>query len=95
MSKKTSMILINSNDNVAVASDDLQVGACVSLPNGDLLTLVTDVPRGHKVALIDMTEGQEIIKYGEVIGWAKKSFPRGTWVHTHNMGGAREGGKDD
>jgi len=42
------MILINSNDNVAVASDDLQVGACVSLPNGDLLTLVTDVPRGIK-----------------------------------------------
>ncbi len=90
MSKKTSIIVINPRDNVAVATEDLRQGDTIALPHNETLKLITDVPRGHKIALEDLRKGSEIIKYGEVIGRAKEAIRRGEWVHTHNMGDARE-----
>ncbi len=41
--------------------------------------------RGHKTALCDIKEGQEIIKYGYPIGRALRDIKRGEHVHTHNI----------
>lgn len=35
---------------------------------------------GHKVALLDIPANGEIIRYGEVIGYAVRAIPRGSWI---------------
>ena len=44
-----------------------------------------DTPIGHKVALADLADGQDVIKYGEVVGRMVAPASRGDHVHTHNM----------
>ncbi len=44
-----------------------------------------DIPIGHKVALADLADGQDVIKYGEVVGRMVAFARRGDHVHTHNM----------
>ena len=49
------------------------------------LTSKADVPIGHKVALVELKEGDTVIKYGEDIGKMVGSAEKGGHVHTHNM----------
>lgn len=77
MAKQT--IKINGLDNVAVALTDLKAG---DVHEG--VTLVGDIPKGHKFALKDIAEGEMIIKYGNPIACAKCPIPAGAHVHTHN-----------
>ena len=73
-------IKINPKDNVAVALCDLPKGAnCLGV------TLLQDVTKGHKFALVDITKGQNVIKYGAPIGSATADIATGAHVHTHNM----------
>ena len=50
-----------------------------------LLVPEGDIPAGHKAALRDIAEGEPIIKYGNVIGYAKAAIAKGEWVHVHNV----------
>ncbi len=43
------------------------------------------IPAGHKFALKDISKGEFIIKYGEIIGRAKVDIKKGEWVHTQNV----------
>ena len=81
-----SLLVINEKDNVAVALLDLRSGDILKLPVGRELTTTKDIPYGHKVALVDIPEGESVIKYGETIGLTTRDIVRGEWVHTHNMG---------
>ena len=49
------------------------------------VTAAHDIPIGHKVALADLTSGQDVTKYGETVGRMVASAARGDHVHTHNM----------
>lgn len=69
-------IRIHPKDNVAVALTDLTIGEEGAR---DL------IPRGHKIALRDIPEGDPITKYGCTIGYAKSAIWTGQWVHTHNV----------
>ena len=75
---------INSADNVAVALEPLSSGIMLSLPEGNV-TVREDIPAGHKIALSDIAEGENIIKYGFPIGHALKPIPRGAHVHIQNL----------
>ena len=44
-----------------------------------------DTPIGHKVALADLQDGQDVTKYGETVGRMVAGAVRGDHVHTHNM----------
>jgi altronate hydrolase len=68
-------IKINPADNVAVALTDLQKGEAV-----EGITLLTDVPRGHKVVLRDLRAGDNVIKYGYPIGHVTRDAAAGTMV---------------
>ena len=72
-------IKIKEIDNVAIVVNDN------GLPKGtvfsDGLELIENVPQGHKVALNDIDLGQEIIRYGEVIGYAKVDIKKGGWIN--------------
>ena len=68
-------IKINPADNVAVALTDLQKGEAV-----EGVTLLTDIPRGHKVLLRDLKAGDNVIKYGYPIGHVTRDAVAGTLV---------------
>ena len=42
------------------------------------------IPLGHKVALRDIADGADVIKYGETIGRADADIPAGSHLHVHN-----------
>ena len=44
-----------------------------------------DIPIGHKVALVTLSEGDTIIKYGEDIGKMVAGADKGGHVHVHNL----------
>lgn len=43
------------------------------------------LPLGHKIALTDIRQGDNIKKYGAVIGKASKDIAVGEYVHIHNV----------
>ncbi len=77
------LIQINPSDNVAVALTDITSGETVALDN-ITITASENIARGHKIALNNISNGSDIIKYGNVIAHAKKDISIGSWVHTHN-----------
>ena len=76
---------INAVDNVAVAiADDLKAGEVVEI-DGQAITLLEDITRGHKFALRDIAQGENVIKYGYPIGHATEEVKQGGWIHSHNL----------
>jgi galactarate dehydratase len=72
-------IQINQRDNVAIVVDPGGLKCGALLDNG--IRLISDVPQGHKAALVHLAAGEPIIRYGEVIGYATADIARGQWVH--------------
>ncbi len=80
----TLAVHVNGRDNVATVTEDCAPGT--EIPVGEtVLTAATPVPRGHKIALKDFAPGEDIVKYGVVIGRAAGPIARGAHVHTHNV----------
>ena len=71
-------IKVHQTDNVAIIVNDRGLKAGTRFPDG--LTLIEHIPQGHKVALVDIPVGGEIIRYGEVIGYAVRDIPQGSWI---------------
>lgn len=71
---------IHPADNVAVALLPLSKGSTV-----ENVVLQTDVPAGHKIALVPIAQGQPVIKYGYAIGHATRDIAPGEHLHTHNV----------
>lgn len=80
-----SFIRIHPKDSVAVALSPLKEGVLIELEDGTQVTLIEDIPQGHKFALKDIEAGASIIKYGNSIGIATTPIKAGAWIHTHNM----------
>ena len=74
------IILINENDNVVVALHPLKKGMEV---NG--IVLLEDIEQGHKLAIRDIKENEDVIKYGSPIGHATRDIKKGEHVHIHNL----------
>lgn len=75
---------IHEKDNVAVAVTPVSKGETVTVGN-TTLTVLDDIPAGHKLAVVPIAKGQDVVKYGFPIGTAKEDIPAGAWVHTHNV----------
>lgn len=83
-----SAMVINSDDNVAIALENLPMNKEVLLEIGDrVLTITTkeSIPFGHKLAIKDIAKGAPVIKYGETIGLATTAIGLGEHVHIHNI----------
>ena len=81
-------LLLNPADNVAVALANLDAGA--STPNGPIVS--KRVPRGHKFAVKPIAAGEAVVKFGQIIGFAKQAIGPGEWVHEHNCNVGEEHG---
>ena len=80
---------IKPGDNTATALNDIEAGETISLvsksgPVGEM-TASQAVPFGHKLAVVDVKNGEKILKYGEVIGLATRPIGKGEYIHTHNV----------
>ncbi|MBJ3815355.1 altronate dehydratase [Shimwellia pseudoproteus] len=77
-------IKIHSLDNVAVALEDIDQGTTLNV-EGDNVTLLAAVARGHKFALRPLARGENVIKYGLPIGHTLAEVQPGDHLHSHNM----------
>ncbi len=77
-------IKIHSDDMVAVALKPLAKDSVLDV-EGVSVTLLEDIPQGHKFALTDIPAGANVIKYGCSIGVTKEAVSAGSWVHVHNV----------
>ena len=77
-------IVLNPADNVATARCTLKKGLKV-LVSGSSIVLRQIIPGGHKMSLSSIKRGERLIKYGQIIGFAKTDITVGDWVHSHNV----------
>ena len=85
------LLVHDRKDNVGVvvvegvaAGDDLL--AVITEDNSVFrIAALDDVPIGHKIALLDLEEGDTAIKYGQDIGRMIGTARRGGHVHVHNL----------
>ncbi len=86
-------LIHNEGDDVAVAVQDVEPGegAAVYMDSDRAVTVraTEAIPLGHKVALVDLGEGDDVIEYGVRIGVTRQPIQSGQLVHVHNIRSAR------
>lgn len=83
-SKDALTITLNPADNVAIARSALLPRTVLTSPHENV-TVRRMIPPGHKIAIRQIAKGQEIIRYGQVIGHASADIAAGDHVHNHNV----------
>jgi altronate hydrolase len=85
MSRNDKALRLHSGDNVAVALATLPAG---TVPYENAPVLTADIPVAHKIATVDIANGEAIRKFGQVIGIASEDIKAGSHVHVHNVSAA-------
>ena len=87
-SKMKKAIVIDLKDNVATLLADVDANDVVQVIMGDKMTETKaqdGIQFGHKLAMKTINKGQNVVKYGEVIGQATQDIGEGQHVHVHNV----------
>lgn len=71
---------INPADDVVVALTQIAKGSAI-----EGVTLLDDIPAGHKVAMRAIAKGAAVLKYGSPFGQATAAIAAGEHVHLHNV----------
>lgn len=85
-------IILHPTDNTAVAVTDLPEGKELDLKAGSELRhvkLVEPITYQHKFCVAPIKKGEQVLKYGQVIGEAIADIRAGEHIHIHNMVGLR------
>jgi galactarate dehydratase len=77
------IIRMHAEDNVAIVANDFGLAAGARLPCG--IVLRENVPQGHKVALVDIAQGEVVRRYNVVIGHALRDLPAGSWINEERL----------
>lgn len=91
------LLLLDPTDNCLVACTAIARGTVVRIDN-IAVTIPQDISLGHKVARRPMQAGDEVLRYGAVIGTVTADVATGEHLHLHNLKSAylptytREGG---
>ncbi|ARP81924.1 hypothetical protein CAL12_14605 [Bordetella genomosp. 8] len=88
MSADAKIWVVHRDDNVGtvvgadvLAAASVQLAGCVQ----GMVDVAEPVPYGHKIALRALDAGQEIVKYGVVVGRLSEAVAAGHHVHVHNL----------
>ncbi|HXA68406.1 MAG TPA: altronate dehydratase family protein [Bryobacteraceae bacterium] len=81
---ENAVIHLNGADNIAIARVPLSPGQELRV-SGRFITVEDPVPAGHKVAIASIGAGENVFRYGQVIGRARLRIEPGRHVHTHNI----------
>jgi altronate dehydratase small subunit len=85
-------LYLSKKDNVAVALSEIPEQSEVKIEIDGLdiqVKILESIRFGHKFAVKAIPPGEDIIKYGEVIGAATVPIEAGEHVHVHNLEGKR------
>ncbi len=80
-------VLLRGDDNVAVAARPIPKGFAHGGGRADDWSVREPIAAGatRSLALVDIAVGEPVRKYGQIIGFASKAIPGGSWVHVHNL----------
>ena len=81
---ENAVIRLHEDDNIAIARAQLATRQHLKV-NGLEITVKDPVPAGHKVALKSISEGEQVLRYGQMIGLASTNIEAGQHVHIHNL----------
>lgn len=90
MSELMKVVHVNEKDSAVIALQPIAKGDSVTLPNGEVITALEDIPASHKIAIVNIKKGEHIIKYGESIGVAAEDLAVGRWIHAHVLVGSQD-----
>ncbi len=87
-------LIHNKGDDVGVATEDIGRGEQVTgvyMDSEETITLSvrSDIPLGHKIAVNDIPKGGAVTEYRVKIGLARAAIAAGDYVHVHNIRSAR------
>lgn len=89
---KLQAIVMKAKDNVCTVIEviipEMEVGMEIG---GEIIRVQATeaIPVGHKLAIRGIHQGENIIKYGEIIGRATQTIQMGQHVHVHNLESCR------
>ncbi|MFO0851437.1 MAG: altronate dehydratase family protein [Gemmataceae bacterium] len=75
---------LRPQDNIAVAARPVPAGTTLQTDRGEV-TVPAAVRMGHKFALSAIKEGDAVLKFGQVIGFASQRIEPGEHVHVQNV----------
>jgi len=87
----TDIIIHDEKDNVGVVVIEKitpnQNCNCWIMENDKSVQIqsINEITLGHKIAMVDLDEGDTILKYGHDIGKVVNSIKKGEHVHVHNV----------
>ncbi|MBT2605714.1 altronate dehydratase [Bacillus sp. ISL-53] len=88
-------VQLHSNDDVVISLEGIQKGQSLQIQTKDrgmiLIKANDDIPKGHKMLVKPVKQGEDVIKFGYSIGKAKEDISIGDWVHTHNLASGLHG----
>ena len=89
------IVVLNRADNVATSLVSLEAQSRIEVElnwERQAITVLDSIPFGHKLAIRNLAPGDDVLKYGEVIGRASEAIEPGQWVHVHNVESVRARG---
>lgn len=86
-------IRVHERDTVAVALRPLEAGETITV-DGMAVTLASDIPAHHKLALTAHEAGEPITRFGETFATASARIETGAHVHSHNAASTLSGRGD-
>lgn len=81
-------ILIDPADSVATVLTHVEAGEIVEYVSREETLRVEagmPIPQYHKIAVRPVAQGENVVKYGEIIGKARRPIRPGDHVHTDNL----------
>lgn len=83
-------VRIRPYDSVVTVTEPIAKGGSVFYTGcqGPLIAR-NDIPIYHKIAIVELSKGSDVYKYGEKIGVASEHILVGEHVHIHNITSTR------
>jgi altronate hydrolase len=78
-------VILKPEDDVAIAKKEIPAGTVLE-DAGGRIEVRQDIKPGHKLARRARRVGEEVRRYGQVIGFATTDIAVGDHVHTQNLG---------
>ena len=81
-------IMLRPVDKVVTVVSDVKKGDAVVYNKDGApyeVVAVEDIPAFHKIAVVDLKKGEEVIKYGQIIGGMMQDAEKGSWISHKNV----------
>ncbi|WP_270729813.1 UxaA family hydrolase [Shimia sp. Alg240-R146] len=78
------LLVLAQGDNIAVLKATIKAGEDILIA-GNEVHVGSTLGLGHKLAVVAIQGGDDVVKYGFPIGFAVADIPLGAHVHVHNL----------